>query len=117
MAIEALNTDATGSAMSPVHTGCLVRHSGGFSQYYRTGELHVNLIGNRSDYLSGVNNVLVRIERGSDFAMNEKSWSETFSIDAANTPFITLIFRYIHKEGGRGDSFQHDFWDWKLEKI
>jgi hypothetical protein len=89
---------------------------GRFSGAYRIGELHINLISSGSDYLSGPQTLLFRKELGSSSASGSKSWNETVSLSVSQ-PFITLIFRYVQKDGGRGDTFEHDFWDWKLVKV
>lgn len=90
---------------------------GRFSDAFRIGELHISLIANASDYLSGPNQLLVRRELNSSDGSGERTWNETVTLNASTSPFITLILRYIHKDGGRGDTFQHDFWDWKLVKV
>lgn len=90
---------------------------GRFSSYYNIGQLHINLIANASGYLSGVNQILVRKELNSDWGRGEKTWNETVTLDSSTRPFITLILRYVHLDGGQGETLQHDFWDWKLVKV
>ncbi|NBR40479.1 MAG: hypothetical protein EBT93_13870, partial [Alphaproteobacteria bacterium] len=89
---------------------------GRFSSYYNTGQLHINLITNTSDYLVGANNNVVYEVWNRTFASGEKSWSYDVNLTTSQ-PYVTAIFRNILKDGGRGDSFTHDFWDWKLVKI
>lgn len=90
---------------------------GRFSGAFRIGQLHINLIASAGDYLSGINQMLVRHELTSDDGSGERTWNETVTLNSSTFPFITLILRYIQKDGGRGDTFQHDFWDWKLVKV
>lgn len=89
---------------------------GRFSQYYSTGQLHINLITTVSDYLAGpLNNVVYQVHN-KNFANGEKSWSYDISLTTSE-PYVTLVLRNILKDGGRGDTWTHDFWDWKLVKI
>jgi len=89
---------------------------GRFSSYYNTGEMHIYLIANGNGYLSGLQRVLVRKEGGYINLGGQQSHSFDVQI-SENLPYITLVLRYIQKDGGRGDTFQHDFWDWKLVRT
>ena len=88
---------------------------GRFSQYYSTGQLHINLITTRTDYLAGILNNVVYEVHSKMFANGEKSWSYDISLNTSE-PYVTLVLRNILKDGGRGDTWTHDFWDWKLVK-
>ena len=90
---------------------------GRFSGFYNVGRLHINLVANSSGYLSGLQNLLVNRILTSTTGSGDRSWSDTVSLNSSTHPFITLILRYVQLDGGRGDSFQHDFWDWKLVKA
>ena len=89
---------------------------GRFSGMHRNTYMHVYLITNKDDYLSGINKTDVRWEGGSSDADGQKSHS--FDVDlTTDRPYATLILRQINKYGGQLNTFVFDFWDWKLEKI
>jgi hypothetical protein len=89
---------------------------GRFSGSHDFTEMHVNLISNVSDYLSGVNDVVYRWEQNRAFAKGEKTHSVEVNLNTSR-PYITLCLRQINKYGGQLETYVHDFWDWKLEKI
>lgn len=89
---------------------------GRFSNYHTNTYLHVNLISNSSGYLSGTQNIDYRYEQNKYFAEGDKSYNTTVSLTTAR-PYITLVLRQINKYGGQLQTFDIDFWNWKLEKV
>ena len=88
-----------------------------WSTSYLNGECHVYVIANRNGYLSGVNDAVLTHEQTSGLGSGEKALSFDFSL-STGTPYITLVFRYVWKDGGAvGETFQHDFYDFKLVKL
>jgi hypothetical protein len=79
-------------------------------------EMHHYLIANTAGYLNGINNVVLQKEHSDAFGSGQKSWSYDVDLTAAQ-PYITLVFRNIHKLGNYGDTSEFEFWDWRLEKI
>ena len=88
---------------------------GEFDTNYYNGEMHINLIANAGGYLQGVNSILIDQRHNLTWAMGEKTWSYTVSLSTSR-PFITVVFRNIHKSGGRGTTTTHQFWNWTLRR-
>ena len=88
-----------------------------WSSYYQNGECHVYVIANRTGYLAGVNEVALGHEQTASLGSGERPLSFDFNL-STGTPYITLVFRYVWKDGGgAGETFQHDFYDFKLVKL
>jgi len=92
------------------------RSNGRFSGYYNTGQLHINLITTRTDYLAGTLNNVVYDVKSRTFASGEHAWTYTVDLNTSES-YVTLVLRNILKDGGKGDTWTHDFYDWKLVKI
>lgn len=86
---------------------------GEYDQFYYNGEMHIVLIANTSGYLVGVNNVLINKTHNMTWGLGDKTWSYPVSLTTSQ-PFITVVFRNVHKSGGQGTMTTHQFWDWTL---
>lgn len=94
------------------------RFDGSSGTSYNNGQLHVMVVSHSSGWLSGTSTTnyyaeLTKKNGGRD----ERSWSETFTLSTSR-PYVTLILRNIQKAGGSpSKTWQHDFWDFRIEKV